>query len=92
MVLKNDFLYACWKRRDEIGFRADKTFAEKYQFPAFAEQKIGFYGFQDDQLKDLEEALLENGGTLGKEGDEGLTHLVVPNAIKNGPKILLIFL
>lgn len=83
-VVKRQIIFDMWDRRMDITLRLTKEMIDKYQYRPFEKLKMKFQGFNGDQLFQLEEELLNNGGEVWTEGEtdgkiSAASVLLVPN-------------
>ncbi|MBN3309701.1 ECT2 protein, partial [Amia calva] len=88
-ILKPDWIYKAWERRNEINFNAGvDEFRTEFKVSPFQDCVLSFLGFSDDEKKSMEEMTEMQGGQYLDVGDERCTHLVVEeNTIKELPFI-----
>ncbi|CAE1269369.1 ECT2 [Acanthosepion pharaonis] len=88
-IMRIDWIMEVWEYRNDILSRADQ---EKYmclRLKPFEFCYLGFYGFNEDDKKQMEELTSENGGTYLPADDSRCTHLVVDDhAISILPEII----
>ncbi|XP_072428708.1 protein ECT2 isoform X2 [Chiloscyllium punctatum] len=85
-IMRADWIYAAWERRNEIDFRiADEVFRNEFKVPPFQDCVLSFLGFPDEELRTMEEMTEMQGGRYLPLGDDACTHLVVENTIKQLP-------
>uniref|UniRef100_A0A663MN19 Epithelial cell transforming 2 n=1 Tax=Athene cunicularia TaxID=194338 RepID=A0A663MN19_ATHCN len=66
-ILKAEWIYNAWEKRNEIQFKV----------PPFQDCMLSFLGFSDDEKANMEEMTEMQGGHYLPVGDERCTHLVV---------------
>ncbi|XP_068056404.1 protein ECT2 isoform X3 [Anomalospiza imberbis] len=77
-IVKAEWIYKAWEKRNEIGFcAADDDFRNKFKVPPFQDCMLSFLGFSDDEKANMEEMTEMQGGHYLPVGDERCTHLVV---------------
>ncbi|MBN3319614.1 ECT2 protein, partial [Atractosteus spatula] len=88
-ILKPDWIYKAWERRNELNFNAgDEEFRTQFKVPPFQDCQLSFLGFSDEEKRNMEEMTEMQGGRYLEVGDEKCTHLIVEeNTIKELPFI-----
>ncbi|NXO22446.1 ECT2 protein, partial [Cisticola juncidis] len=77
-IVKAEWIYKAWEKRNEIGFcAADDNFRNQFKVPPFQDCMLSFLGFSDDEKANMEEMTEMQGGHYLPVGDERCTHLVV---------------
>ncbi|XP_074009116.1 protein ECT2 isoform X2 [Numenius arquata] len=77
-IVKAEWIYKAWEKRDEIDFcAADDDFRNQFKVPPFQDCMLSFLGFSDDEKANMEEMTEMQGGHYLPVGDERCTHLVV---------------
>uniref|UniRef100_A0A8C3JU19 Epithelial cell transforming 2 n=1 Tax=Calidris pygmaea TaxID=425635 RepID=A0A8C3JU19_9CHAR len=77
-IVKAEWIYKAWEKRDEIDFcAADDDFRNQFKVPPFQDCMLSFLGFSDDETANMEEMTEMQGGHYLPVGDERCTHLVV---------------
>ncbi|XP_043926707.1 protein ECT2 [Protopterus annectens] len=77
-ILKADWIYKAWERRDDLEFcAADEEFRNAFKVPPFQDCILSFFGFPDEERSNMEEMTVMQGGQHLPVGDERCTHLVV---------------
>ncbi|NXX89000.1 ECT2 protein, partial [Centropus bengalensis] len=77
-ILKAEWIYKAWERRNEIDFcAADDDFRNQFKVLPFQDCMLSFLGFSDDEKANMEEMTEMQGGRYLPVGDERCTHLVV---------------
>ncbi|NWR70179.1 ECT2 protein, partial [Centropus unirufus] len=77
-ILKAEWIYKAWERRNEIDFcAADDDFRNQFKVLPFQDCMLSFLGFSDDEKANMEEMTEMQGGHYLPVGDERCTHLVV---------------
>uniref|UniRef100_A0A8C3UE18 Epithelial cell transforming 2 n=1 Tax=Catharus ustulatus TaxID=91951 RepID=A0A8C3UE18_CATUS len=77
-IVKADWIYKAWEKRNEIDFcAADDDFRNQFKVPPFQDCMLSFLGFSDDEKANMEEMTEMQGGHYLPVGDERCTHLVV---------------
>ncbi|XP_028650424.1 protein ECT2 isoform X1 [Erpetoichthys calabaricus] len=86
-ILKADWIYKAWEKRNEVNFcAADERFRTDFKVPPFQDCILSFLGFSEEDKKNMEEMTEMQGGKYLEVGDERCTHLVVEeNNIKELP-------
>ncbi|KFQ36052.1 Protein ECT2 [Merops nubicus] len=86
-IVKAEWIYKAWERRNEINFcAADDDFRNQFKVPPFQDCVLSFLGFSDDEKANMEEMTEMQGGHYLPVGDERCTHLVVEeNTVKDVP-------
>ncbi|XP_026285147.1 protein ECT2 isoform X1 [Frankliniella occidentalis] len=75
-VMSEDWVFAAWQRRKEVGFGAAASdFTANFKLKPFQGAKVCFVGFPEEEKKHMEEVLVENGGTVADMSD--CSHVVV---------------
>uniref|UniRef100_A0A8C4U8A6 Epithelial cell transforming 2 n=1 Tax=Falco tinnunculus TaxID=100819 RepID=A0A8C4U8A6_FALTI len=77
-ILKAEWIYKAWEKRNEIDFcAADDDFRDQFKVLPFQDCMLSFLGFSDDEKANMEEMTEMQGGQYLPVGDERCTHLVV---------------
>ncbi|XP_069720734.1 protein ECT2 isoform X2 [Phaenicophaeus curvirostris] len=77
-ILKAEWIYKAWEKRNEIDFcAADDDFRNQFKVLPFQDCMLSFLGFSDDEKANMEEMTEMQGGHYLPVGDERCTHLVV---------------
>ncbi|KFU94567.1 Protein ECT2 [Chaetura pelagica] len=77
-IVKAEWIYKAWEKRNEIDFcAADDDFRNQFKVPPFQDCMLSFLGFSDDEKANMEEMTEMQGGHYLPVGDERCTHLVV---------------
>ncbi|NWY29874.1 ECT2 protein, partial [Pheucticus melanocephalus] len=78
-IVKAEWIYKAWEKRNEIDFCAadDDDFRNQFKVPPFQDCMLSFLGFSDDEKANMEEMTEMQGGHYLPVGDERCTHLVV---------------
>uniref|UniRef100_A0A8D0H398 Epithelial cell transforming 2 n=1 Tax=Sphenodon punctatus TaxID=8508 RepID=A0A8D0H398_SPHPU len=86
-IMKSEWIYKAWERRNEIDFYAtDEEFRNEFKVPPFQDCMLSFLGFSDEERANMEEMTEMQGGHYLPVGDERCTHLVVEeNTVKHLP-------
>ncbi|NXF87444.1 ECT2 protein, partial [Eubucco bourcierii] len=86
-IVKPEWIYKAWEKRNEIDFcAADVDFRNQFKIPPFQDCMLSFLGFSDDEKANMEEMTEMQGGHHFSVGDERCTHLVVEeNTVKELP-------
>ncbi|XP_039194185.1 protein ECT2 isoform X2 [Crotalus tigris] len=86
-IMKAEWIYRSWERRNDIDFcAADEEFRKEFKVPPFQDCILSFLGFSDEEKKNMEEMTEMQGGQHLPAGDERCTHLIVEeNTVKNIP-------
>ncbi|KAM7331019.1 hypothetical protein ACRRTK_010208 [Alexandromys fortis] len=86
-IVKPEWIYKAWERRDEQYFCADiDDFRNEFKVPPFQDCILSFLGFSDEEKNSMEEMTEMQGGSCLPVGDERCTHLIVEeNAVKELP-------
>ncbi|KAH0507433.1 Protein ECT2 [Microtus ochrogaster] len=86
-IVKPEWIYKAWERRDEQCFCADvDDFRNEFKVPPFQDCILSFLGFSDEEKNSMEEMTEMQGGSCLPVGDERCTHLIVEeNAVKELP-------
>ncbi|KAJ7324350.1 hypothetical protein JRQ81_017370 [Phrynocephalus forsythii] len=86
-IMKAEWIYKSWERRNDIDFcAADEEYRKEFKVPPFQDCKLSFFGFSDDEKKNMEEMAEMQGGQYLPVGDERCTHLIVEeNTVKDIP-------
>nr|XP_020649495.1 protein ECT2 [Pogona vitticeps] len=86
-IMKAEWIYKSWERRNDIDFcAANEEFRKEFKVPPFQDCKLSFFGFSDDEKKNMEEMTEMQGGQYLPVGDEKCTHLIVEeNTVKDIP-------
>ncbi|KAM3834162.1 protein ECT2 [Vipera latastei] len=86
-IMKAEWIYRSWERRNDIDFcAADEEFRKEFKVPPFQDCILSFLGFSDEEKKNMEEMTEMQGGQHLPVSDERCTHLIVEeNTVKNIP-------
>ncbi|XP_032080862.1 protein ECT2 isoform X3 [Thamnophis elegans] len=86
-IMKAEWIYRSWERRNDIDFcAADDEFRKEFKVPPFQDCILSFLGFSEEEKKNMEEMTEMQGGQHLPVGDERCTHLIVEeNTVKNIP-------
>ncbi|XP_038273038.1 protein ECT2 isoform X3 [Dermochelys coriacea] len=86
-IVKAEWIYKAWERRNEIDFRAaDEEFRNEFKVPPFQDCMLSFLGFSDEERINMEEMTKMQGGQYLPVSDDRCTHLVVEeNTVKDLP-------
>uniref|UniRef100_A0A8C8RD20 Epithelial cell transforming 2 n=1 Tax=Pelusios castaneus TaxID=367368 RepID=A0A8C8RD20_9SAUR len=86
-IVKAEWIYKAWERRNEIDFcAADEEFRNEFKVPPFQDCVLSFFGFSDEERINMEEMTKMQGGQYLPVSDERCTHLVVEeNTVKDLP-------
>lgn len=86
-IVKPEWIYKAWERRDDQCFCADADdFRNEFKVPPFQDCILSFLGFSDEEKTSMEEMTEMQGGSCLPVGDERCTHLIVEeNAVKELP-------
>ncbi|XP_060538801.1 protein ECT2 isoform X2 [Pantherophis guttatus] len=86
-IMKAEWIYKSWERRNVIDFcAADEEFRKEFKVPPFQDCILSFLGFSEEEKKNMEEMTEMQGGQHLPVGDERCTHLIVEeNTVKNIP-------
>ncbi|XP_054838896.1 protein ECT2 [Eublepharis macularius] len=86
-IMKAEWIYKSWERRNETDFfAADEEFKNEFKVPPFQDCMLSFLGFSDEEKKSMEEMTEMQGGQHLPVGDERCTHLIVEeNTVKDLP-------
>uniref|UniRef100_A0A8D2L7T1 Epithelial cell transforming 2 n=1 Tax=Varanus komodoensis TaxID=61221 RepID=A0A8D2L7T1_VARKO len=86
-IMKAEWIYKSWERRNDIDFwAADEEFRKEFKVPPFQDCMLSFLGFSDEEKKNMEEMTEMQGGQYLPVGDERCTHLIVEeNTVKDLP-------
>ncbi|XP_067392621.1 protein ECT2 isoform X2 [Emydura macquarii macquarii] len=86
-IVKAEWIYKAWERRNEIDFcAADDDFRNEFKVPPFQDCVLSFFGFSDEERINMEEMTKMQGGQYLPVSDERCTHLVVEeNTVKDLP-------
>ncbi|KAL7990993.1 hypothetical protein Chor_014423, partial [Crotalus horridus] len=86
-IMKAEWIYRSWERRNDIDFcAADEEFRKEFKVPPFQDCILSFLGFSDEEKKNMEEMTEMQGGQHLPAGDERCTHLIVEeNTVKSIP-------
>ncbi|XP_066475800.1 protein ECT2 [Tiliqua scincoides] len=77
-IMKAEWIYKSWEKRNEIDFcAADEEFRKEFKVPPFQDCMLSFLGFSDEEKKNMEEMTEMQGGQYLPLGDERCTHLIV---------------
>ena len=69
-VIKRQLVFDLWARRTEKDLRLTDQMIQQYRYLPFEQLQIKFVGFQGDQLFQLEEELLANGGEVWNDEND----------------------
>ncbi|KAM6161196.1 protein ECT2 isoform 6-T6 [Erethizon dorsatum] len=86
-IMKPDWIYKAWERRNEQDFcAAVDDFRNEFKVPPFQDCILSFLGFSDEEKTNMEEMTEMQGGNYLPVGDEKCTHLIVEeNIVKELP-------
>nr|XP_060623499.1 protein ECT2 isoform X7 [Anolis sagrei ordinatus] len=86
-IMKAEWIYKSWEKRNDIDFcAAAEEFRKEFKVPPFQDCRLSFLGFSDDEKKNMEEMTEMQGGQHLPVGDEKCTHLIVEeNTVKDLP-------
>uniref|UniRef100_A0A8D2B4Z4 Protein ECT2 n=1 Tax=Sciurus vulgaris TaxID=55149 RepID=A0A8D2B4Z4_SCIVU len=86
-IMKPDWIYKAWERRNEQDFcAAVDDFRNEFKVPPFQDCILSFLGFSDEEKTSMEEMTEMQGGSSLPVGDERCTHLIVEeNTVKELP-------
>ncbi|KAM4862174.1 protein ECT2 isoform X12 [Urocitellus parryii] len=86
-IMKPDWIYKAWERRNEQDFCASvDDFRNEFKVPPFQDCILSFLGFSDEEKTNMEEMTEMQGGSYLAVGDERCTHLIVEeNTVKELP-------
>uniref|UniRef100_F7EJV0 Protein ECT2 n=1 Tax=Callithrix jacchus TaxID=9483 RepID=F7EJV0_CALJA len=86
-IMKPEWIYKAWERRNEQDFcAAVDDFRNEFKVPPFQDCVLSFLGFSDEEKTNMEEMTEMQGGKYLPLGDERCTHLVVEeNIVKDLP-------
>uniref|UniRef100_A0A286X7C3 Protein ECT2 n=1 Tax=Cavia porcellus TaxID=10141 RepID=A0A286X7C3_CAVPO len=86
-IMKPDWIYKAWERRNEQDFcAAVDDFRNEFKVPPFQDCILSFLGFSDEEKISMEEMTEMQGGNYLPVGDERCTHLIVEeNTVKELP-------
>ncbi|XP_023559932.1 LOW QUALITY PROTEIN: protein ECT2-like [Octodon degus] len=86
-IMKPDWIYKAWERRNEQNFcAAIDDFRNEFKVPPFQDCILSFLGFSDEEKTSMEEMTEMQGGNYLPVGDERCTHLIVEeNIVKELP-------
>ncbi|XP_068826903.1 protein ECT2 isoform X7 [Capricornis sumatraensis] len=86
-IMKPEWIYKAWERRDEQDFCASvDDFRNEFKVPPFQDCILSFVGFSDEEKTNMEEMTKMQGGNYLPVGDERCTHLIVEeNIVKELP-------
>ncbi|MBZ3874347.1 Protein ECT2, partial [Sciurus carolinensis] len=86
-IMKPDWIYKAWERRNEQDFcAAVDDFRNEFKVPPFQDCILSFLGFSDEEKTSMEEMTEMQGGSCLPVGDERCTHLIVEeNTVKELP-------
>lgn len=77
-IMKAEWIYKSWEKRNEIDFcAAAEEFRKEFKVPPFQDCMLSFLGFSDEEKKNMEEMTEMQGGQHLPFGDERCTHLIV---------------
>ncbi|XP_021251951.1 protein ECT2 isoform X2 [Numida meleagris] len=77
-IMKAEWIYKAWEKRNEIDFcAADDDVRNQFKVPPFQDCLLSFLGFSDEEKANMEEMTEMQGGCYLPVGDERCTHLVV---------------
>ncbi|GAB1606611.1 protein ECT2-like isoform X1 [Argonauta hians] len=80
-IMKGDWIMEAWEHRNDIDSRADQKLFMSFRLKPFEFCYLSFYGFKDEDQKQMEILTSENGGTYVSCNDERATHMVVDDEI-----------
>ncbi|XP_006861910.1 PREDICTED: protein ECT2 isoform X3 [Chrysochloris asiatica] len=86
-IMKPEWIYKAWERRDEQDFcAAVDNFKNEFKVPPFQDCILSFLGFSDEEKTNMEEMTEMQGGKYLPVGNERCTHLIVEeNIVKELP-------
>ncbi|XP_058517069.1 protein ECT2 isoform X1 [Ochotona princeps] len=86
-IMKTEWIYKAWDRRNEQGFcAAVDDFRNEFKVPPFQDCVLSFLGFSEEDKTNMEEMTEMQGGKYLPVGDERCTHLIVEeNIVKELP-------
>ncbi|KAM6223065.1 protein ECT2 isoform 2-T2 [Rhynchocyon petersi] len=86
-IMKPEWIYKAWERRDEQNFyAAADNVRNEYKVPPFQDCVLSFLGFSDEEKTNMEEMTVMQGGNYLPVEDEKCTHLIVEeNVVKELP-------
>ncbi|KAK1168585.1 protein ECT2 isoform X1 [Acipenser oxyrinchus oxyrinchus] len=86
-ILKTEWIYKAWEKRNEPNFcAAAEEFRLEYKVPPFQDCVLSFLGFSDEDKASMEDMTEMQGGQYLPVGDVRCTHMVVEeNTIKELP-------
>ncbi|XP_058846194.1 protein ECT2-like isoform X4 [Acipenser ruthenus] len=86
-ILKTEWIYKAWEKRNELNFcAAAEEFRLEYKVPPFQDCVLSFLGFSDEDKASMEDMTEMQGGRYLPVGDVRCTHMVVEeNTIKELP-------
>ncbi|XP_040858747.1 protein ECT2 isoform X2 [Ochotona curzoniae] len=86
-IMKTEWIYKAWDRRNEQGFcAAMDDFRNEFKVPPFHDCVLSFLGFSEEDKTNMEEMTEMQGGKYLPVGDERCTHLIVEeNIVKELP-------
>ncbi|XP_021109904.1 protein ECT2 isoform X3 [Heterocephalus glaber] len=86
-IMKPDWIYKAWERRNEQDFcAAVDDFRNEFKVPPFQDCILSFLGFSDEEKTNMEEMTEMQGGNYLPVGDQRCTHLIVEeNTVKELP-------
>uniref|UniRef100_A0A8C5K0Z5 Ect2 oncogene n=1 Tax=Jaculus jaculus TaxID=51337 RepID=A0A8C5K0Z5_JACJA len=86
-VMKPEWIYKAWDRRNEQDFcAAVDDFRNEFKVPPFQGCTLSFLGFSDEERTNMEEMTEMQGGHYLPVGDARCTHLIVEeNTVKELP-------
>ncbi|XP_033885248.1 protein ECT2 isoform X5 [Acipenser ruthenus] len=86
-ILKTEWIYKAWEKRNEPNFcAAAEEFRLEFKVPPFQDCVLSFLGFSDEDKASMEDMTEMQGGRYLDVGDVRCTHMVVEeNTIKELP-------
>ncbi|MGH0125354.1 UNVERIFIED_CONTAM: hypothetical protein FKN15_023495 [Acipenser sinensis] len=86
-ILKTEWIYKAWEKRNEPNFcAAAEDFRLEFKVPPFQDCVLSFLGFSDEDKASMEDITEMQGGRYLDVGDVRCTHMVVEeNTIKELP-------
>lgn len=83
-AINRKIVFDLWAQKDDPSLTLSASFIEKYQYQPFEQMILKFNGFAADDLFQLEEELMKNGGEVWAENkNKKADYIVMPN---NQPK------
>lgn len=88
-IVRPNWIYAAWERRDEIDFFANNSgFCETFKLKQFEGLRICLYGFSPEEHQEMVDIMKANGGIPTDIDDPDVTHLILANNINHFPELL----